>query len=76
MSSTSPTGSPIQREDNSEWIFIACKQNKKSKTYVEKFSKLILKGKNRLHQFEEIVVFFINVEIASLWAENEHWLRA
>ena len=47
---------------------------------MEKVSGLILKGKMRLCQLAgidpaEIVVPFTNAEIASLWAENEHWQR-
>lgn len=48
---------------------------KKLKTYVEKVSELIVKGKLRLGQLSgidptEIVVSFTNVEIASLWIEK------
>lgn len=44
LSSDSPTGLIMQREDSiMEWIFLAHKQNKKLKTYVEKKSKLIIK---------------------------------
>ena len=43
-STHSPTGLIMQREDSiMEWIFLAHKQNKKLKTYVEKKSKLIIK---------------------------------
>ncbi|KAL6083314.1 hypothetical protein STEG23_007305 [Scotinomys teguina] len=42
----SPTGILMQREDIIlEWIFLPNKQSKKLKTYVEKISDLILKGK-------------------------------
>ena len=48
------------------------------KFYVEKFSKLIQKEKLRsclLGGIDpvEIVVPFTNVEISSLWTENEYW---
>ena len=48
---------------------------------MEKVSGLILKGKLIFCQLAgidpaEIVVPFTNAEIASLWAENEHWQRA
>lgn len=72
----------MQREDYIlEWIFLAHKQSKKLKTYIEKVSELILKGKLRLRQLvgmdpAEIVVPFTNAEIASLWVQNEHWQRA
>ena len=43
-STHSSTGLIMQREDSiMEWIFLAHKQNKKLKTYVEKKSKLIIK---------------------------------
>ena len=48
-STHSPTGILMQREDYIlEWIFLAHKQSKKLKTYIEKVSELILKGKMRL----------------------------
>lgn len=81
-STHSPTGILMQREDYIlEWIFLAHKQSKKLKTYIEKVSELILKGKLRLRQLvgmdpAEIVVPFTNAEIASLWIQNEHWQRA
>lgn len=81
-STHSPTGILMQREDYIlEWIFLAHKQSKKLKTYIEKVSELILKGKLRLRQLvgmdpAEIVVPFTNAEIASLWVQNEHWQRA
>jgi hypothetical protein len=47
-STYSPTGILMQREDYIlEWIFLAYRQSKKLKTYTEKVSKLILKGKMR-----------------------------
>ena len=43
-STHSPTGLIMQREDSiMEWIFLAHKQSKKLKTYIEKKSKLIIK---------------------------------
>lgn len=48
-STHSPTGILSQREDYiSEWKILAHKQSKKLKTYIEKVSDLILKGKMRL----------------------------
>lgn len=45
----------MQREDIIlEWIFLPNKPNKKLKTYVEKISDLICKGKLRHHQLAEI----------------------
>ncbi|KAL6048456.1 hypothetical protein STEG23_026502, partial [Scotinomys teguina] len=78
----SPTGILMQREDIIlEWIFLPNKQSKKLKTYVEKISDLILKGKLRLHQLAgidpaEIVVPLTKEEIEKLWAESEPWQRA
>ena len=51
------------------------------KTYIEKISELIIKGRIRLCQLSgtdptEIVVPFTNAEMALLWVENEHWQRA
>ncbi|MGE9501621.1 hypothetical protein ACQP3D_24730 [Escherichia coli] len=69
----------MQREDTIlEWIFLPHKQNKKLKTYIEKISDLILKGKLRLRQLTgkdpaEIIVPLNNEEISSLWKDNEHW---
>ena len=56
-----------------EWIFLAHKQSKKLKTYIEKDSELILKGKMRLRQLvrmdpAEIVVLLTNVEITTSWS--------
>ncbi|MGU7584704.1 hypothetical protein [Enterococcus faecalis] len=46
-----PSGILMQREDTIlEWIFLPHKQNKKLKTYIEKISDLILKGKLKLRQ--------------------------
>ncbi|KAL6039463.1 hypothetical protein STEG23_034279 [Scotinomys teguina] len=78
----SPTGILMQREDIIlEWIFLPNKQSKKLKTYVEKISDLILKGKLRLRQLAgidpaEIVVPLTKEEIEKLWAESEPWQRA
>ena len=78
----SPKGILIQREDIIlEWIFSPHKPSKKLKTYVEKVSELILKGKLRLCQLTgidppETVVPFTNDEIDKLWAESEPWQRA
>ncbi|KAL6065033.1 hypothetical protein STEG23_028902 [Scotinomys teguina] len=72
----SPTGILMQREDIIlEWIFLPNKQSKKFKTYVEKISDLILKGKLRLRQLAgidpaEIVVPLTKEEIEKLWAEK------
>ncbi|KAL6071089.1 hypothetical protein STEG23_029638, partial [Scotinomys teguina] len=72
----------MQREDIIlEWIFLPNKQSKKLKTYVEKISDLILKGKLRLRQLAgidpaEIVVPLTKEEIEKLWAESEPWQRA
>ncbi|KAL6087838.1 hypothetical protein STEG23_011789 [Scotinomys teguina] len=78
----SPTGILMQREDIIlEWIFLPNKQSKKLKTYVEKISDLILKGKLRLRQLAgidpaEIVVPLTKKDIEKLWAESEPWQRA
>ncbi|KAL6032267.1 hypothetical protein STEG23_036677, partial [Scotinomys teguina] len=78
----SPTGILMQREDVIlEWIFLPNKQSKKLKTYVEKISDLILKGKLILRQLAgidpaEIVVPLTKEEIEKLWAESEPWQRA
>ncbi|KAL6033485.1 hypothetical protein STEG23_016302 [Scotinomys teguina] len=78
----SPTGILMQREDVIlEWIFLPHKPNKKLKTYIEKISDLIHKGKLRLHQLTgmdpaEIVVPLTNEEVSSLWKDNEYWQRA
>ncbi|KAL6058927.1 hypothetical protein STEG23_022115, partial [Scotinomys teguina] len=78
----SPTGILMQREDIIlKWIFLPNKQSKKLKTYVEKISDLILKGKLRLRQLAgidpaEIVVPLTKEEIEKLWAESEPWQRA
>ncbi|KAL6031270.1 hypothetical protein STEG23_018611 [Scotinomys teguina] len=78
----SPTGILMQREDIIlEWIFLPDKQSKKLKTYVEKISDLILKGKLRLRQLAgidpaEIVVPLTKEDIEKLWAESEPWQRA
>ncbi|KAL6089067.1 hypothetical protein STEG23_027555, partial [Scotinomys teguina] len=58
-----------------EWIFLPNKQSKKLKTYVEKISDLILKGKLRFRQLAgidpaEIVVPLTKEEIEKLWAER------
>ena len=51
----SPTGILMQREDVIlEWTFISHKPSKKLKTYVEKVSELIIKGKLRLRQLAGI----------------------
>ncbi|KAL6081333.1 hypothetical protein STEG23_037614 [Scotinomys teguina] len=78
----SPTGILMQREDVIlEWIFLPRKPNKKLKTYIEKISDLIHKGKLRLCQLTgmdpaEIVVPLTNEEVSSLWKDNEYWQRA
>ncbi|KAL6070006.1 hypothetical protein STEG23_001515, partial [Scotinomys teguina] len=78
----SPTGILMQREDIIlEWIFLPNKQSKKLKTYVEKISDLILKGKLRLRQLAgidpaEIVIPLTKEDIEKLWAESEPWQRA
>ena len=65
----SPTGILMQREDTIlEWIFLPHKPSKKLKTYVEKVSELIIKGKLRLRQLAgidpaEIIVPFTADEI-------------
>ncbi|KAL6078044.1 hypothetical protein STEG23_004480 [Scotinomys teguina] len=72
----------MQREDIIlEWIFLPNKQSKKLKTYVEKISDLILKGKLRLRQLAgidpaEIVIPLTKKDIEKLWAESEPWQRA
>ena len=74
-----PSGILMQRKDTIlEWIFLPHKQNKKLKTYIEKISDLILKGKLRLHPLTgkdaaEIIVPLTNEEISSLWKDNEYW---
>ncbi|KAL6031936.1 hypothetical protein STEG23_004786 [Scotinomys teguina] len=78
----SPTGILMQREDVIlEWLFLPRKPNKKLKTYIEKISDLIHKGKLRLRQLTgmdpaEIVVPLTNEEVSSLWKDNEYWQRA
>ncbi|KAL6038242.1 hypothetical protein STEG23_034915 [Scotinomys teguina] len=78
----SPTGILMQREDVIlEWIFLPCKPSKKLKTYIEKISDLIHKGKLRLRQLTgmdpaEIIVPLTNEEVSSLWKDNEYWQRA
>ena len=68
----SPTGILMQREDTIlEWIFLSHKPSKKLKTYVEKVSELIVKGKLRLRQLAgidpaEIIVPFTADEIKKL----------
>ena len=72
----------MQREDIIlEWIFIPHKPSKKLKTYVEKVSELIIKGKLRLRQLPgidpaDIIVPFTTDEIKRLWEGNEPWQRA
>lgn len=69
----------MQRKDIIlEWIFSLHQQSETLKTYVEKVSDLILKGKLRLHQLTGIDPSrpLTNEEISSLWAENEYWQRA
>ena len=61
-----------------EWIFLAHKQGKKLKAYIEMVSELLLKKRERLQKLvgmdpAEIVVPFINAEIASLWKQHERW---
>ncbi|ERE67035.1 HERV-K-3q27.3 provirus ancestral Pol protein [Cricetulus griseus] len=74
-----PSGILVQKEDTIlGWIFLPHKQNKKLKTYIEKISDLILKGKLRLHRLTgkdpaEIIVPLTNDEISSLWKDNEYW---
>ncbi|KAL6082528.1 hypothetical protein STEG23_004612 [Scotinomys teguina] len=76
------TGILMQREDVIlEWIFLPRKPNKKLKTYVEKISDLIHKGKLRLRQLTgmdpaEIVIPLTNEEVSLLWKDNEYWQRA
>ena len=57
------------------------KPSKKLKTYVEKVSELIIKGKSRLRQLAgidpaEIIVPFTADEIKKLLEDNEQWQRA
>ena len=59
-----------------EWIFLAHKQGKKLKAYIEMVSELLLKKRERLQKLvgmdpAEIVVPFINAEIDSLWTQHE-----
>ena len=61
-----------------EWIFLAHKQGKKLKAYIEMVSELLLKKRERLQKLvgmdpAEIVVPFINAEIESLWTQHELW---
>ncbi|KAL6032047.1 hypothetical protein STEG23_025200 [Scotinomys teguina] len=73
----SPTGILMQRKDIIlEWIVLPNKQSKNLKTYVEKISDLILKGKLRLRQLAgidpaEIVIPLTKEDIEKLWAEND-----
>ena len=72
----------MQRKDTIlEWIFLPHKQNKKLKTYIEKISDLVLKGKLRLHQLTgkdpaEIIVPLTNEEISSshIVSDEKQWL--
>ena len=50
----SPAGILMQRDIILEWIFLPHKPCKKLKTYVEKVSELIIKGKLRLCQLAGI----------------------
>ena len=81
-SSLSPTGVLMQRENIIlEWIFLPHRPSKKLKTYIEKISDLIFKGKFRLRQLigrdpAEIVVPLTNEEIDRLWADSEPWQKA
>jgi hypothetical protein len=78
-STSSPVGLIMQREDSiMEWIFLAHKQGKKLKTYIEKISELIIRSRIRFHQMSgtklaEIVVTLTNAEIISSWVINEDW---
>jgi hypothetical protein len=71
FSTHSPTAIIMQREDSiMEWIFLAHKQSKKVKTYIEKISELIIKGRIRLCQLlgtdpTKIVASLKNAEITS-----------
>ena len=73
------TGLIMEREDSIvEWISLVHKQSKKLKTYIEKISELIIKGRIRFHQMSgtklaEIVVTLTNAEIISSWVINEDW---
>ena len=75
----SHTGMLMQMEDYIlEWIFLAHKQGKKLKAYMEMVSELLLKKRERLQKLvgmdpAEIVVPFINAEIDSLWTQHELW---
>ena len=75
----SHTGMLMQMEDYIlEWIFLAHKQGKKLKAYIEMVSELLLKKRERLQKLvgmdsAEIVVPFINAEIDSLWTQHELW---
>ena len=75
----SHTGMLMQMEDYIlEWIFLAHKQGKKLKAYMEMVSELLLKKKERLQKLvgmdpAEIMVPFINAEIESLWTQHELW---
>jgi hypothetical protein len=58
-------------------FFLAHKQSKKLKTFIEKVASLIIKGRIRLCQLSgtnpvEIVALYINAEIMSLWVIKEH----
>ena len=74
----SPTGILMQREDTIlEWIFLPHKPSKKLKTYVEKVSELIIKGKLRLRQLagidpSEIIVPFTADEVKSCGKTMNH----
>lgn len=80
-SSWSTTGILIQREDDILEQTFLVQRVKRLKISIGKVYELILKGKMRLQQIvrtdpAEIVVPFINAEMASLWAQDEHWQRA
>lgn len=51
-------------------IFQHTNRIKKLKTYVEKVSELMLKGKLRFHQLAEIVAPAMNAGLALLWQKT------
>lgn len=76
-SSWSTTGILIQREDDILEQTFLVQRVKRLKISIGKVYELILKGKMRLIQLirmdpTETAILFINVEIAPLWAQDEH----
>lgn len=70
----------LQRDYIFEWIFLAHKQSKETKTLYRKVSDLIVKGR-RLCQLTgtdpaETIMPYTNAEITSLWVIIKDWQTA